>query len=173
MNRKYDYRRLFKWLFLISIIVLVVALIYSSLLYRDVEKSKKRGMPASENRVYQETELIEIDEIETFYGEKSFHVVYGIDKGKHNKIAFVPLNESEEDIVTVDEADIISKDAIQDQWKKSCAKCKMIKIIPGIVDDNVVWELTYRDEVDHYVLEFLSASDGKQLERLRFTERFN
>lgn len=172
MNRSFDYPRLFKWLFFIFLIIMVVALVYSVFLYRDVEKSKKRGMPVTEERVYEETDLVKIEEIDSFYAEQSYHAVSGADKNNHKKIVFVPLNESDKDIVTIDQAEIMSKEKIQNQWKKSCRECKMIKITPGIIDDDIVWELTYRDESDHYVLEFLSISDGKQYERLSFTERF-
>lgn len=172
MYRTFDYQRLFKWLFLFFLLLMIIAIVYSVLLYRDLEKSKTRGMSQTEQRIYKETDITKVEDIDFFYSNESYHVVYGTDKEKHKLIAFVPLKSKKQDIKTINQDEIISKETVHKQWKKSCTECKMIKITPGIVDENKVWELTYRDELNRYVLEFLSISDGKQYERLRFAERF-
>lgn len=171
MNRGRDYKQIIKWMLIGLSLLLVVVFIYSAMIYKEIEENKKRGMPETEERVKQETDLTEIEKIESFNGAESYHVVYGVDKDEVKVILLVALN-TEEDIITINQEEIISQEKIQEQWTKRCSKCKMIKITPGIVDEEIVWELTYRDEVGHYVLEYLSIIDGEQIERLRFTERF-
>lgn len=172
MNSTFDYHRLFKWIALLSLLCVIIAIIYSTFLYLDIEKSKVKGMDSSEKRVYQETDILIIDKIEPFYGEESYHIVTGKDENKQAFIAFVPLTSVKEKIKVVNQADIISKDTIYNDWNKNCSKCKMIKMTPGIIEDEMIWEITYRDALNRYVLEYLFIYDGKQYERLRFTERF-
>lgn len=161
-----------KWSILSLILLLFVCFIYGMFLYQNTQKNKTAGMAGSKEKVLQDTEIIMIDSMERFNGENSYHIAFGKNKDEQKKIAFIPLKNENKDIVLIDEADIMSKELVKNQWQEQCIKCKLIKITPGIVEDNELWELTYVDESNLYIIDYISMYDGTPYEQFRFTKMF-
>src|SRR5699024_11513876 len=99
-------------------------------------------------------------------------IVYGQTSEGDKQVVFVPFTDDEKEMLTVDQADMINKEAIEAQWSEQCDQCHLIKTIPGILDDDFVWELTYIDEYDRYIFEFFSLSNGKPFDKYRLIRVF-
>jgi len=161
-----------KWSILSLILLLIICFIYGIILYQNTQKSKTVGMADSKERILQDTEITKIDSIERFNGVNSYHIAFGENKDEEKKIAFIPLKTENEDVILIDESDIMSKELVENQWKEQCNQCKLIKITPGIVEDNELWELTYVDESNLYIIDYISMYDGTPYEQFRFTKMF-
>lgn len=165
-----------KWSLIILSVIIVTGFIYGVVLYNNIEKSKTAGFDETKEWVTQDTDITQVSSIERYHGEEAYHIVYGQTADKTDKIAFVPLLKNEDkhkkDIIVVDQADIMSKEAVQDQWQEQCTSCKLTKIIPGIESKQLLWELTYVDEANRHVLEYVSIYDGSQYEKFRFTQTY-
>ncbi|MBR7795581.1 MAG: DUF5590 domain-containing protein [Bacillota bacterium] len=161
-----------KWSLLISIIILISCFIYMIFLYVDLKESKTAGYAETERQLLKANALTEVTAIKTFNGEKAYHVVFGKD-GKEEKIIFYPLEGKKKNLTTINQSEIIAEDAIIDDWKQQCNQCEFVKITPALVNENALWELTYKDQSGRYVLDYLSIYDGSRYEQYRLKRMFN
>jgi len=155
------------------IAIFVVSIIYTLFLYYDVRHDKFTGLNHAEERVASETKMTTIDTISRFHGEDAYYVMFGETKEGDKQIAFVPLLNKEKKITMIDQNEIISKESVEKQWYNECNDCDLIKITPGIIDDDPVWELTYVNEKEHYVIEYVSIYDGSTAEHVKVKQMFN
>lgn len=162
-----------KWSLWILSLVLILVFIYSIYLYHTIEQSKLSGFAETKEKVLHETDLIVIDDINRFNGKNAFHILFGKTKDDQNKIVFFPLKNKNKDLTIIDESETIAKQSILNQWDTQCQGCKLIKIIPAMVNDEALWELTYIDKSKRYTIDYLSIYDGSRYEQFRFTRMFN
>lgn len=162
-----------KWVIYGVSSIILICLIVVIVLYSQVEKNKTAGFSETKTQVLAETDLTDIHTIERFHGEDAYHIVYGQTSEGDKQVVFVPFANEEKDILTMDQSEMITKDAIEKQWSEQCDHCQLIKTIPGIVDDDFVWELTYVDESNRYVFEYFSLSDGEPYETFGLKRLFN
>lgn len=165
-----------KWGLIILSLIIVTCFIYGVVLYNTIEKNKTAGFDETKEWVTQDTDITTVSSIERYHGKEAYHIVYGQTDDEIDKIVFVPLqinkDEEKKELIVVDLADIMSKKAIQDQWQQQCNNCNLTKIVPGVEDDQLLWELTYVDDANRHVLEYVSIYDGSQYEQFRFTQRY-
>ncbi|AIF45449.1 hypothetical protein X953_11015 [Virgibacillus sp. SK37] len=157
---------------LIFLIVIISCFIYLLFLYLDLKDSKTEGFADTKQQILQATSIEEIDKINKFNGEEAYHVIFGTTDSGKKQIIFYPLQGKKKDLTTIDQSDIIAEEAIIGEWKQQCSSCEFIKITPALVNDKPLWELTYRDESDRYVLDYLSIYDGSRYEQYRFKQMF-
>lgn len=160
--------RWIKWIILVFLLTIAAFLTYATILYNDIQKDKHTGFSETEKIVLRETDLVEINDIKRYHGEFAYHIVFGQTEDNEHKIVFIPLTNKEQDLITVDQNEIISQQTLENQLKKECDTCKIISIIPGIEENELLWELTYVDASDRYVLEYVSIYDATQYEQFRF-----
>src|SRR5690625_115594 len=161
-----------KWAIYSILCVMLICLIVVIVLYIQIEKNKKAGFSETKTQVLAETDLTDIDKVERFHGEDAYHIVYGQTSEGDKQVVFVPFTDDEKEMLTVDQADMINKEAIEAQWSEQCDQCHLIKTIPGILDDDFVWELTYIDESDRYIFEYFSLSNGEPYEMFSLKRLF-
>lgn len=162
-----------KWILSAIIVILLLITIFFAVLYIKIEKNKEEGMDHTREMVLNNTDIVTIDQIDRFNGSESYHIIFGETDEKEAQVIFVPLTKDEDDYLTIKQEDIISEAAIKKNWQNECDQCKFIKLVPGIVDDKEVWELTYIDNKNRYIFEYRSLYDGEQYEKLQFTRLFN
>jgi len=173
MSKEKSRYPLFKLAFIAFVFFLCIMLVYFTFLYHKTQQNKTADYAKVKEIVMEQTQIIEIDDILRFHGEEAFYVVFGTTENNEEKIAFVPFEyHHEEPITTINQSEIISQENILNKWRNQCSNCKFIKIIPGKVNDELVWELTYIDSTDRYVFDYLSIYDGTQYEQLRFKMLF-
>ncbi|MGM8365370.1 cell wall elongation regulator TseB-like domain-containing protein [Virgibacillus sp. W0181] len=153
------------------ILAFLIVFIYFIVLYNQMMQIKTEGYAESEKRIMNETSIVEIDKITSFHEKDAYHVVWGKTAEEVNKLAFVPLT-NDDPIEIIKKSEMMAEDSIVNQWERNCNDCNFIKIVPGIVEDQPVWELTYTDKADRYVFDYLSIYDGSAYEQFRFSTMF-
>ncbi|WP_163969835.1 cell wall elongation regulator TseB-like domain-containing protein [Oceanobacillus halotolerans] len=161
-----------KWSIAVITICMIALLVYSYYLYQIVQEQRTTGFSNSEEIVIRETTLQQIDTIKNFQGKEAYHILFGSTDDTQEQIAFLNLDNDQKDIVLIDQDEIISEKQAVDEWSQTCDECEFIKISPAMINERPLWELTYRDEKDRYVLDYISMYDGSQYEQLRFKQTF-
>lgn len=161
-----------KWIFLALLLIILACLTYLIVFYNNIQQDKQEGFTDTKDIVLRDTDLVEINEIERYHGEFAYHIVFGQTENNEEKIVFVPLIKDEQDLITIDQSEIVSKETLITQLQNECSTCKIISIIPGIEDNDLLWELTYVDASDRYVLEYVSIYDATQYEQFRFKRSY-
>lgn len=159
------------WTLLGVVLFAIASISYSIYLYQHIQKSKTEGFQDTEQRVLNETELIEIHDIQRFQSEKAYHIVYGSDQNGLDKLLFVPLTNGEE-IIIIDDENIMDKQFVEQAWGESCHHCKLIQITPAMIDDQPFWEITYIDNAQRYTFDYVSIYDGTLYEQLQLNQMF-
>ncbi|UJL48074.1 DUF5590 domain-containing protein [Virgibacillus sp. NKC19-16] len=160
------------WSLLIFILLFVSFLLYAVFLYLDIMESKTAGVEETEEQITQATSVTEINKIEQFNGAKSYHVVFGQNEDNEEKIIFYPLEGNEKTLTTIDKSEIVTEESIINQWRNECNGCDLLNIVPALVDDTPLWEITYNDSSNRYILDYLSIYDGSRYEQYRLNRMF-
>lgn len=163
----------FIWTLIILGVLFISAVIYAIFLYMDLNEKRTAGFSETTREVLSQTSITEITNIETFNGEAAYHVVQGINESGEEKLIFYPLEGNEKTLKTVDIEDIMPKQAVHKQWNSDCNSCQLIKITPALIEEEVLWELTYYDENNRYVFDYVSIYDGSPYEEIRYLRMFN
>lgn len=172
MKNKGTLAKWFKWGSVVFATIVTLLLIYGCILYKSIQNDKTKGFDESRKIIFSETDITDADEMFAFYGEEAFHILFGKTNTNEEKIAFFPLDH-DGGITVIDQTKIISKEAIEQTWKKRCSNCHLINIAPAMIDDQPLWEMTYKDDRAKYVIDYLSMDDGSRYERYSFKQRFN
>lgn len=161
-----------KWVIFALIIVVVAILIFLTVLYNNIEKSKTNGFGNAEERVIEETEVIEVEETMRYHGDTLHYIVIGNTEDNQSLMVFVP-DDVEDELTIIDQSEIIPVESIRQSWQQACKNCEFINIVPAITDRNPLWEITYYDEAGRYVMDYVSIFDGSKYEEFRFKKMFD
>lgn len=161
-----------KWVMIFLLLTIIALLTYMIILYNDIQEDRQIGFSETKKIVLRDTDLVEITEIQRYHGEFAYHIVFGHTENNEQQIVYVPLTNAEEELMIVNKSDIVPKESIEKQLQNECNTCKIISIIPGIEDNELLWELTYVDASERYVLEYVSIYDATPYEQFRFTRLY-
>ena len=161
-----------KWAILVLFLIIIAILIFLTILYSDIQESKTNGFPEAKQRVLQETDVVDIEDTLRYQGDTLYHVIYGKTEENESVIVYVP-EDKDEKITIVNQNEIISYDTVKEKWENKCINCELIDIVPAIIKEDALWEITYYDETKRYVLEYVSIFDGTEYEEFRFKKMFD
>lgn len=165
-------RNSLKWIIGVLCLLLISCFIYGVYIYHTIQQNKTAAFEQVKKEVVQETDLDTIDKVERFHGDKAYYIVYGQTNDKKQKIVFYPFDMNNEDLTIVSKSEIISKESIQNNWSDSCRSCELYDVTPALVGDKPSWEITFTDESNRYVIDYLSIYDGTQVEQFRLKHMF-
>jgi len=175
MKHLYNWISIKKLLTIMFLLLLLFFLIYSVYTYHTLEASKVVDGDKTEQFVLEETELISIENIYQFQGEEAFHIVAGKNDAGDECLLFVPLDDSlsKDSIIAVSSENILSQDKIEKEWQKNCSQCKLMRSHPAMIGEKPLWELTYTDRSNRYVIEYINLEDGTIYEQLKLFRKYS
>jgi len=175
-RRDYSTRKkrlsLIKLLVLIAVAFLLIVCIAVTVLYKQTIHDRENGFAKAASKAIDQTELVSMSNVERFDGKKSYFIVYGKSKDGAKKIAFMPVSKNDKPII-IDESKALSKQQAVKEWGNECSSCTLISSTAAMIDKEPLWEITYRDQSDYYVFQYLSMKDGKTLETFRLAQTTN
>jgi uncharacterized protein YpmB len=109
---------------------------------------------------YQKTIMAKATKVDTFVGAQTFKIVYGEDAIGQQLIVWV----GEKEIHTEYTADGLQDKDLRIQFAKREPSAKLLRILPGKLNDSYIWELFYQKKADssnqNYYYDYLSFKDG-------------
>ncbi|MFC2948333.1 cell wall elongation regulator TseB-like domain-containing protein [Virgibacillus sediminis] len=161
-----------KWGSAAIVIILLICLISAAVLYSNIHQERTEAFAETEKVLLEATSLQQITDIKQFNGAESYHVVFGVNEENEEKIIYYPLGGREKNLTTVDRSEIITQDKVVEEWKSRCMDCKLVQIVPSLIDGEELWEITYWDESGRYVFDYVSIYDGSPYEMYRLNPMF-
>lgn len=172
-NSRFTVPKWVKWGIVGLILVLIICFIYLFFLYHDIQQSRTANYQDSKEEVLNKTKVKKIEKVTQYNGEKQFHVIFGSTKSGKNKIVYVPLNDKEKKLTIINSSEVTTKQTIKNQWKQQCQNCELIDITPALENNKPLWEVTYIDESDRYIFDYISMYDGTRLQQYRLKSIFH
>lgn len=156
------------------VIICILLITYLFFFYRYIENSKIVNADELSAFILNETNITEINEMYHFAGDKTYDIVYGHDDKNKKWILFNPENNNNEnELIRYPLEELLSQEQIEQSWQKECEGCTLKKSNPAIINNNPLWELTYMDQNEGYVMEYISLKDGSTYEKLRLYPKYN
>ncbi|WP_404452822.1 DUF5590 domain-containing protein [Virgibacillus necropolis] len=162
-----------RWGIIGLIFVLISCFIYLFFLYSDIQQSRTANYQETKKEVLDKTNVSQIENVTKYNGEHQFHVIFGTTKSGDDKIIFVPLDKKSNKPTVIDGSKIITKQQIKDQWEQQCQNCELIDITPAMENNKPLWEVTYVDDSDRYIFDYLSIYDGTRVQKYRLKSIFH
>lgn len=189
----------FTWKRLIIILIILIILVLSIYVYsifRHINASKVDGFDQTESYILSETDMTTINSMYMYQDELLYHIAYAHDKDQEEWLVFVPIqeekdigdnepsnkkdkedkeNKKEEDkeLITVKTSDMMSQKEIESAWSDECSECELKSSSPAIIDDTPLWELTYIDKQNRFVMEYRQLEDATTYEQLKLNRKYN
>lgn len=169
--------QLYKNIFVTIILIIFIILIIGVLSYMlNIEKKYSESFNQTKQKVMDDTEMTTITNMYSFQESEFYHIFLGENESKDNLISVVQFDKENanpiDEIKTYDRTDFISQKSILDKWAETCDRCEFINIQPAIIDDTLLWEISYNDVEEHYVLAYYLMTDGQEFESLKFQRNF-
>src|SRR5699024_2906457 len=164
-----------KILILLSGLIGVAIISYLIYLYVYIENSKVINESKTEQFILEETDMKTIEKIYQFHGEETFHIVIGKDSNNTQLYVFVPLSKKldKNNIQSYTADQFLSQEQIEKNWSKDCSGCNLLGSTPAMINKNPLWELTYKDPSNRYVITYISLEDGSIYEQLRLYRKYS
>lgn len=157
-----------KWIFISLSFLFVGSIIYFYVLYAHIQGTENANFPETAEFVLAETDLVTIDETVFFQDNDSFHIVTGKDAADLEYVVYVRLLEDAMKIEAIYlEKDTISEASIMDIWSQDCSACTFKQAKNAMLDEQALWELTYIDDRNRYVMDYFNLFTGERYEQLR------
>lgn len=157
----------------IILIFLIIIFIYMMIVYRQVMLSKQTGFKQVSEFVVEQTEIEEISSTSYFQAEDGYYILTGQDEPGENWYVYImdDGNLKKENIILQSFTKSLPVEELTSSWKNDCNNCELINSTPAMIDDVPLWEFTYIDDSNRYVMEYKNLTDGTTYEKIRFTRK--
>lgn len=138
-------------------LVVILLLVYSMFVYRDVLKSKTKDYNDVLVTFEEKDPDAEVIDIHRYHGDQLYYV---IDAEKADgKYYYILSPEEEEEWYSFKTKDLHSRQEALDDWKNRCNNCQYINDEIGMDRGYIVLEVNYKNDDGHYVIEHILLED--------------
>ncbi|MGP4060055.1 cell wall elongation regulator TseB-like domain-containing protein [Halobacillus sp. H74] len=166
----YTAPRWLKWALLITGILLILGLSLAVWMYIDINGDRKKGHEQAASFAKSETEISQIEKVSTYHGEREIHVVQGLKENEDSLIVFMDLKD-EKILDTVSDKETLSIEEMKGQWADSCSACTFKDVQYGYEENEPVYQLTYTDGQNRYVLDYFTLTGDSFDQRFAFRKK--
>lgn len=154
-------RKRTQWI-LLSIIILLIVLIGLYRFYLYIHEDAWNAERAAVQQAKQETDLVRSDEVWKSVWDKVCYVIQGQDEAGREIMVWLPEGGKPE-VRLLSEGK--SEDQIRGIIKETLPEIEVVRLLPGIYNDQLVWQLFYKQQAHHYY-RFFSFSTGEPLQEV-------
>lgn len=160
-ERKRRLRKRTKWIFL-SILILLLVIFGLHRFYIYIQQDLWQGEKAAIERAKSEANIIHVDQVWKSVWDEVCWVVDG--ENESGEEVMVWLLEGKEPTVKL-LSEGVSESTVRGIIHKNYPKIDIIRLVPGVYEGEVVWQLFYKEKEHHYY-RFFRFSDGSPLEEV-------
>ncbi|MFC7060424.1 hypothetical protein ACFQIC_00885 [Halobacillus seohaensis] len=152
-----------RWILLIIGVLFIIMFSFLTWMYLHIEDSRTNHYDDVRNFVESENILNNIEEVVRYNGESPIYIVNG-----EGSYLFVDL-EANEVLATIASKDMIGINSAQKSVTE-CNECELIDTRLAYEENRPVWEVTYTDESNRYVFEYIDLENGREVQRFAFRQ---
>lgn len=159
-------------LFVVLLFSIFVAILYSVWLYHTIQAGKTGRFDEAVAFVLQQTDMERIDDIHYFQEAEGYFILEA-DDGNDDHFVFLRDDEtfSINQLYIIPKKEVLSQTAIENSLMNECQSCELVHSKPAMIDKVPLWELTYYDASNRYVIEYKYLKNGQTYEKLKLTTK--
>ncbi|MEF2964311.1 DUF5590 domain-containing protein [Paenibacillus sp. M1] len=150
-----------KWI-LLSIVILALVLIGLHRYYLYIQQELRQGEDAAVQQARQEAGLQETTKVWKSVWDKVCWVIQGKDENGREVMIWLPEGGQPE-IKPLSEG--VSESQVREIIRDTYPGIEIVRLMPGIYNDELVWQLFYKENAHHYY-RFFRFGDGTPLEEV-------
>jgi uncharacterized protein YpmB len=152
-----------RWIFIIVLVfIIITALLFS--LYSKIMEPEKQLSKEAIKRASQIVELVNVNDVEHFFGREAYHVIDAETAEGHLYI-FVPHNE-ELQIITAKKDNGITEQQAKEIILQSKSEIEILTIRLAIDKKLPLWEIVYKEKNGQRTFIYLTYKTGEFYKRL-------
>lgn len=166
INKKYVFIGI-----IVTLILLVITLFltwYITLYH--TQNSHAEVVDEYADLAFEHGEIETIDESFEYHGENAYFVYLGENSDEKAYYIFVPKSKNMDEMITVEEEEGLTKDEMLSRWSEDCSNCDLKSISPGIINDQLVWEIIYTADGRYYFQNYY-FQDGEIYDSISFRQQ--
>lgn len=138
-------------------LVVILLLVYSMFVYRDVLKSKTKDYDDVVVTFNEKIPNAEVIDIHRYHGDQLYYVIYA--EKDDEKYYYILSPEEGEEWYSFKTTDLHSRQEALNDWKSRCSNCQYINDEVGMDRGYIVLEVNYKNGDGHYVIEHILLED--------------
>lgn len=160
-------------LLFVLLFCIIAIIVYASILYRTIEKNRTIGFETAEQFVLKNSDISELSEATYFQAEEGYFTFVAI--GAEEEALYVYLRDDEtlkkDNLYIFPASKFMPVKEMESSLLTDCSNCNLINSTLAMIDEVPLWELTYTDDENRYVIEYKYLENGKTFEELRLTRK--
>ncbi|MCZ0701883.1 uncharacterized protein YpmB [Natronobacillus azotifigens] len=157
----------------VGFLLLIGFLGYGINLYQTIQANKTEDFDQTRRRVIAETELVEIDDISRYHGNAFYHVVTGTTSEDEQVLAYVLVDNDEEEILIYHLSELTSKETVTHTWQEEMDVKELLSKQYGIRGTTPLLEFIYIDANNRLSYDYYRLDDGSYDSGISFSQKFN
>jgi uncharacterized protein YpmB len=157
--------------------ITVAALLAAALLlffgirfYSSVQENEWKVQRNAVLTAYQKNILTKVSRVDNFVGDQPYTIIQGEDKIGQKLIVWV----GSDNIYTQMASDGVTQDSVKALALARQPEADIMRIIPGVWNDTLVWEVFYKTPVEdtgsgHYFYDYFAFKDGGWMDTYRLS----
>ncbi|MGG3450006.1 DUF5590 domain-containing protein [Domibacillus aminovorans] len=156
MNKRTNFK---KWLLIIGVPILVVALIIG-IMYNNAQKPYEKEKATAVQEVKEKAALTEVEEVYLYKSTDVFYAATGKDENGKNVAVWIAQDGKSEPIIKPLDTGVTEKEA-RNLFKKEAGNAEILSLTLGIEKETPVWLFTFENEKGNLNYYYLSFTNGK------------
>ncbi|UOQ93552.1 DUF5590 domain-containing protein [Halobacillus shinanisalinarum] len=158
-----------RWVLLIIGIVIIISGSTLTWMYVQIEDKQTEGFTTAKNLAVSETKMTKVTDVLSYNGENPIHIVRGQNANDEELVTFLNLGKKEV-LTTIKASSMIPTGDLKAGLQADCSACSFIDVQLAYEENSPAWELTYIDENQRYVLEYVRVTNGDPIQRFAFRQ---
>lgn len=165
-----NWKRVLLFVLLFSILATFIS---AFMYYRTIMESKNEGFDEAIEFVLQHTDMIQVNDVNYFQEAEGYFILEATDQSENNYFIFLQDTQpfSTNSLFIVAQSELLSVKTLENEFQNECRNCELVQSKPAMIDHIPLWELTYYDESNRYVIEYKYLKNGQTYEKLRLTTK--
>ncbi|KGX88025.1 cell wall elongation regulator TseB-like domain-containing protein [Pontibacillus litoralis] len=151
-------------------IIAIIVVVYFLYMYIQIMQDKTATFTESKEIAINQTQLTRADDVLRYHGSSRYDIVTGIAENEEKAFVFIPIKDKKTKPIFVSSLDVISEEQMLNAWKQDCTSCRLETIQPAYEKQGPLWEITYTDEDNRYVIKTYQMKDGNLYDTLYFNQ---
>ncbi|MEB3101306.1 cell wall elongation regulator TseB-like domain-containing protein [Ferviditalea candida] len=140
-------------------VIAAIILVFYNLIQRDHWQQQNTAIKQAKAQ----TNLVSVTGLDYYAGEAEYTIIYGKDSRQRDMIVWAGNGQVHAEYT----ADGIVKSAVEANFHKEAPNARIIRIVPGVLNGNYIWEVFYQTAEDgksKYYYKFYRFSDGEWID---------